>query len=198
MRRQRFPIRGCSLNKQGGFTGLESILRFSIVGVVIATLSLFSVGVAITVAATTDKDHQQMTGGQAPILVAQGDDDLLGDDDDLLGDDDDLLDDDNLLGDDDDFLVDDVPDEVKYDDRVVKDPNMAHAQVFLNDRYPSATQCASCHPKHYREWSISQHAYAQMSPVFNAMQGTIGRLTNGTLGDFCIRCHTPVGMNLQD
>ena len=79
-----------------------------------------------------------------------------------------------------------------------EDANMAHAIVFLNDQFPSATECASCHPVHYRQWSISQHAYAQMSPVFNAMQGSVGFLTNGTLGDFCIRCHTPVGMNLKE
>ena len=37
-----------------------------------------------------------------------------------------------------------------------------------------------------------------MSPVFNAMHGKILKLTNGTNGDFCIRCHTPVGMNLGE
>ena len=68
----------------------------------------------------------------------------------------------------------------------------------VDDRYPSANTCASCHPDHYREWSVSQHAYAQMSPVFNAMHGKILQLSNGTLGDFCIRCHTPVGMNLGE
>lgn len=72
------------------------------------------------------------------------------------------------------------------------------AEVDPADRYPSATTCGECHPKQYREWSISQHAYAQMSPVFNAMQGTLIQLTNGTQGDFCIRCHTPVGMNLRE
>ncbi len=74
----------------------------------------------------------------------------------------------------------------------------AHQQVFLEDRFPSANTCATCHPDHFREWSVSQHAYAQMSPVFNAMHGTILKLTNGTNGDFCIRCHTPVGMNLGE
>ncbi|MFW6060218.1 MAG: multiheme c-type cytochrome [Phycisphaeraceae bacterium] len=73
-----------------------------------------------------------------------------------------------------------------------------HKEVFEENRYPPATSCASCHPKHYREWSASQHAYAQMSPVFNAMQGRILQLTKGTNGDFCIRCHTPVGMNLDE
>lgn len=61
--------------------------------------------------------------------------------------------------------------------------------------YPSATECAQCHPDHFREWSVSPHAYAQMSPVFNSMQATVLAIVNGTNGDFCIRCHTPVGMN---
>lgn len=74
----------------------------------------------------------------------------------------------------------------------------AAAGNSLNDRYPPATACGSCHPVHYRQWSMSQHAYAQMSPVFNAMHGKILQLTNGTNGDFCIRCHSPVGMNLKE
>ncbi len=73
-----------------------------------------------------------------------------------------------------------------------------HEQVFLEDRFPSALACATCHPDHYREWSVSPHAYAQMSPIFNAFHGTVLKITNGTNGDFCIRCHTPVGMNLGE
>ena len=73
-----------------------------------------------------------------------------------------------------------------------------HEDLFKETRFPSATTCKTCHPGHYREWSISAHAYAQMSPVFNAMHGKILKLTNGTNGDFCIRCHTPVGMNLEE
>ena len=73
-----------------------------------------------------------------------------------------------------------------------------HAKLFLENRFPSANTCATCHPDHFREWSVSPHAYAQMSPVFNAMHGTVLKLTNGTNGDFCIRCHTPVGMNLGE
>ena len=73
-----------------------------------------------------------------------------------------------------------------------------HQALLLENRFPSATTCRPCHPGHYREWSVSAHAYAQMSPVFNAMHGTILKQTNGTNGDFCIRCHTPVGMNLKE
>lgn len=74
----------------------------------------------------------------------------------------------------------------------------AHQQIFLEDRYPPAAKCASCHPKHYKEWSVSQHAYAQLSPVYMAMQTTINLKTNGTNGDFCLRCHTPVGTDIGE
>ena len=73
-----------------------------------------------------------------------------------------------------------------------------HKRVFDETSYPSAQDCRPCHEQHYREWSVSSHAYAQISPVFNAMQATLIRQTNGTLGDFCIRCHTPIGMELGE
>ena len=73
-----------------------------------------------------------------------------------------------------------------------------HQDLFKEARFPSATTCKTCHPGHYREWSVSAHSYAQLSPVFDAMQGKILQLTNCTNGDFCIRCHTPVGMNLKE
>jgi nitrate/TMAO reductase-like tetraheme cytochrome c subunit len=73
-----------------------------------------------------------------------------------------------------------------------------HAKLFAETKYPSATTCRTCHPDHYREWSVSPHAYAQLSPVFNAMQGVIIFANSGTMGDFCIRCHNQVGMNLNE
>lgn len=78
------------------------------------------------------------------------------------------------------------------------DANAEHAKLFVENKYPSAATCRTCHPNHYREWSVSAHAYAQLSPVFNAMQATITKLTQGANGDFCIRCHTQVGMNLGE
>jgi nitrate/TMAO reductase-like tetraheme cytochrome c subunit len=75
-----------------------------------------------------------------------------------------------------------------------------HKEAYedAGERYPSATECATCHPRHYRQWSVSQHAYAQLSPVYMAMQMTMNAKTAGTVGDFCIRCHNPVGMNLGE
>lgn len=74
----------------------------------------------------------------------------------------------------------------------------AHTKLLVEERFPSANTCQTCHPEQFREWAVSQHAYAQLSPVFNAFQGTITKLSNGTNGDFCIRCHTQVGMNLGE
>ncbi len=73
-----------------------------------------------------------------------------------------------------------------------------HKKLFAEDRFPSAATCRTCHPDHYREWSVSPHAYAQMSPVFNSMHATIVKQTAGSNGDFCIRCHNQVGMNMGE
>lgn len=56
--------------------------------------------------------------------------------------------------------------------------------------------CKECHPKHYEQWSGSMHAYAADDPVFIAMNKRGQRETNGELGDFCIKCHAPMALEL--
>lgn len=73
-----------------------------------------------------------------------------------------------------------------------------HKAILRENQFPSADTCKTCHPKHYEEWSVSPHAYAQMSPIANAMNGKMQLLTNGTIGDFCMRCHSPVSMALNE
>lgn len=73
-----------------------------------------------------------------------------------------------------------------------------HLNLFVENRYPSANTCGVCHPKHYKEWSVSQHAYAQLSPVYLSLNNRINQLSNGSNGDFCLRCHSPVGANLGE
>jgi hypothetical protein len=73
-----------------------------------------------------------------------------------------------------------------------------HRVLFQEQDFPTARTCAKCHPEHYREWAVSPHAYAQLSPVFNAMHASIVKLTNGTFADFCIRCHSQVGMQRNE
>jgi Cytochrome c554 and c-prime len=67
-----------------------------------------------------------------------------------------------------------------------------HAELFKVSQFPSALQCAVCHPVQFRQWSISQHAYSEISVVFHAMQHRINANVEGTNGDFCARCHSEV------
>ncbi|MGI9423565.1 MAG: multiheme c-type cytochrome, partial [Hyphomicrobiaceae bacterium] len=73
-----------------------------------------------------------------------------------------------------------------------------HLKLFVENRFPSAATCGVCHPKHYAEWSVSQHAYAQLSPIYLSLNNKINKLSNGSNGDFCLRCHSPVGGNLGE
>lgn len=56
--------------------------------------------------------------------------------------------------------------------------------------------CMECHPKHFTEWSGSMHAYAADDPVFLAMNKRGQQATGGALGDFCVRCHAPLAVEL--
>ncbi len=127
-------------------------------------------------------------------------DEGLLEEDDLLGGND-LLGDDDLLSDDEPFGAPEEETGAEAEGAApaaVSDSALAHEALFAESRYPTATTCKACHPKQYREWSVSQHAYAQLSPVFNAMQRFAFARTSGTAGDFCIRCHNPVGMNMGE
>ena len=144
-----------------------------------------------------DDDDDEKKGKDDDLLADDDDDDeKKGKDDDLLADDDD---DDEKKGKDDGLLADDDDDEKKAASESAKDDaGTEHLDLFAENRYPSANTCKICHPIQYDQWSVSQHAYAQLSPVFMAMQRTINAATSGTNGDFCIRCHTPVGMNMGE
>ena len=39
-----------------------------------------------------------------------------------------------------------------------------HEALFNASPVPSAASCKTCHPIHYKEWSVSPHAYAVISP----------------------------------
>ncbi len=69
---------------------------------------------------------------------------------------------------------------------------LAHRELFSKNCYPSASECAKCHPKQYDEWRMSSHAYAFVSPMFQKFEQKIYDLSRGTVGYFCQRCHAPV------
>jgi len=73
-----------------------------------------------------------------------------------------------------------------------------HASVFRASQYPSASECAPCHQKIYEEWRYSNHAYASISPMFNKFEQRISDLSSGTVGFFCMRCHSGVGTAMRE
>lgn len=77
-------------------------------------------------------------------------------------------------------------------------PNTCSTRPLLEIDYPSAKECKVCHPKQFSEWSRSMHAYAQHSPIFEAFTLTLQEKTSGTIGTFCTRCHTPIGIDLGE
>jgi nitrate/TMAO reductase-like tetraheme cytochrome c subunit len=76
-----------------------------------------------------------------------------------------------------------------------KDP---HAKAAADAQYPSARVCGECHPNQYRQWSISSHAYAAVSPMFNKFEQRINDISRGTVNYFCVRCHASVGTALAE
>jgi nitrate/TMAO reductase-like tetraheme cytochrome c subunit len=64
--------------------------------------------------------------------------------------------------------------------------------------YPTAAQCGGCHKQIYEEWSSSQHAYASISPMFHKFEQKFQKLTQGTVGTFCVRCHQQIGTQLGE
>lgn len=76
--------------------------------------------------------------------------------------------------------------------------NNPHAWADADKQYPSARVCGECHPRQFEEWSNSSHAYASLSPMFNKFEQTINNLASGTVGSFCVRCHSSVGTALGE
>lgn len=129
--------------------------------------------------------------------LAQGKDELLTDDKDELLDKGD--------GKKDSLLDSDEPIEPAKEDKAKtgeedsnRDASEQHEALFAETRFPSASTCGTCHPKHFKEWSVSQHAYSQLSPVYLSLNNKINELANGSNGDFCLRCHNQVGANLGE
>jgi len=73
-----------------------------------------------------------------------------------------------------------------------------HAWADADKQYPSAKVCGECHPNQYKQWSISSHAYAALSPMFNKFEQRINDISRGTVNYFCVRCHASVGTALGE
>ena len=76
-------------------------------------------------------------------------------------------------------------------------PDDPHVGLWTETCYPSAETCRKCHPKQYEEWRASGHAYATISPMYQRFEQAMTDYTRGTVGSFCVRCHSPVATQLK-
>ena len=130
-------------------------------------------------------------------LISEDEGDLLGGDDDLLGNDggDDLLAGDDAMGEDDPLAgMGPAAGDKAKSGAAKKDP---HEDLWTESMYPSAETCKKCHPAHYEEWRGSSHSYSVISPMFTRFEQAMQLYTRGTVGHFCMRCHSPVGTQLE-
>ncbi len=73
-----------------------------------------------------------------------------------------------------------------------------HAWADANAKYPSARMCGKCHPTQFKQWAVSSHAYATVSPMFNKFEQALNTFASGTVNYFCVRCHASVGTSLGE
>lgn len=76
---------------------------------------------------------------------------------------------------------------------MVEEKTITVEDVGADVEFMKAAECGECHPSQYDEWRQSMHAYAPLSPVFDAMAQKAFRDTSGEVGTFCTGCHTPIG-----
>lgn len=76
--------------------------------------------------------------------------------------------------------------------------NNPHAWADANAKYPSARMCGKCHPTQFKQWAVSSHAYATVSPMFNKFEQALNTFASGTVNYFCVRCHASVGTSLGE
>ncbi len=71
-------------------------------------------------------------------------------------------------------------------------PATAHAQS-LSPEFQPAEVCGSCHETLYAQFRGSMHAQAAVDPLYLYELRLADEQTEGGLGTFCLKCHSPIG-----
>ena len=77
-------------------------------------------------------------------------------------------------------------------------PTGVDSLQLFRDAFAEPQECQSCHPNHFKEWSESMHAYAMVDPIFLELQKVGQQRSNNQLDQFCVKCHTPFGVLLNE
>lgn len=77
-------------------------------------------------------------------------------------------------------------------------PTAADSLAIFQQAFDDPRECAPCHPNHYEEWRTSMHAYAFTDPIFFRLNDIGQARSNQQLGQFCIKCHSPMAVLLGE
>lgn len=69
----------------------------------------------------------------------------------------------------------------------------AHLEV-TSDQFDVPEVCGGCHIEIYNQWRGSMHSNAWHDPIYKAMLKLASEATEGAVDNFCMGCHTPVGV----
>jgi Cytochrome c554 and c-prime len=66
--------------------------------------------------------------------------------------------------------------------------------AVTSDSFESLQICTGCHMDIYTQWKGSMHSNSWTDPVYRAALHVMSRASKGKVDNFCMGCHTPVGV----
>ncbi|MEH6575963.1 MAG: multiheme c-type cytochrome [Amphritea sp.] len=60
--------------------------------------------------------------------------------------------------------------------------------------FENPTVCKGCHEDIYQQWQRSVMARSWDDPIYQALFLRASKATDGQVDNFCIACHSPIGM----
>lgn len=67
-------------------------------------------------------------------------------------------------------------------------------QTLKPEMFEDPTVCKLCHEEIYQQWQRSVMAHSWDDPIYKALFLRASKATDGQLDNFCIGCHSPIGM----
>ncbi|WNO08802.1 multiheme c-type cytochrome [Teredinibacter sp. KSP-S5-2] len=70
----------------------------------------------------------------------------------------------------------------------------ASANPMPEHAFEKTETCAGCHQEIYSQWQNSVMAKSWEDPIYRSLLEMASKATNGAIDNFCIGCHTPIGL----
>jgi hypothetical protein len=67
-------------------------------------------------------------------------------------------------------------------------------RTITPDLFDPPELCGACHKEIYAQWQGSMHSNAWTDPIYRALLNAVSKATGGKVDNFCMGCHTPVGV----